>query len=110
MATVLSHSLGDLASMIKNWDVGFAETVTKFQTVLKATPVDDRRELVKKNKLCFNCLSSNHMISQCWSKHSPKVSRCNKCNHILLHREIFTKNFVTSTKNDANTPTPITHE
>ena len=23
-------------------------------TVLKATPVDDRRELVKKNKFCFN--------------------------------------------------------
>ena len=25
-------------------------------TVLKATPVDDRRKLIKKNELCFNCL------------------------------------------------------
>ena len=54
-------------------------------TVLKATPVDDRREFVKKNKLCFNCLSSDHMISQCRSKHSCKVSGCNKRHHTLLH-------------------------
>ena len=38
-------------------------------TVLKATSVDNRRELVKKNKLCFNCLASDHMISQCRPKH-----------------------------------------
>ena len=54
-------------------------------TVLKATPVDDRREFVKKNKLCFNCLSSDHMISQCRSKQSCKVSGCNKRHHTLLH-------------------------
>ena len=54
-------------------------------TVLKATPVDDRREFVKKNKLCFNCLSSDHMISQCRSKHSCKVSGCNKRHPTLLH-------------------------
>ena len=39
---------------------------------------------------------------------TPKVSRCNKCHHTLLHREISTKNFVTLTKNDANTPTRVT--
>ena len=72
-------------------------------TVLKATPVDDRREFIKKNKLCFNCLSSYHMISQCRSKHSCKVSGCNKRHHTLLHRETSIKNSVTLTKNDANT-------
>ena len=77
-------------------------------TVLKATPVDDRRELVEKNKLCFNCLSSNHMISQCQSKYSCKVSGCNKRHHTLLHRETPTKNSVTVTKIDANTQTPNT--
>ena len=74
-------------------------------SVLKATPADDRRELVKKNKLCFNCLSSDHMISQCWLKHLCKVSGCNKCHDTLLHRETSTKNSVTLTKNDANTQT-----
>ena len=73
--------------------------------VLKATPVDDRRELVKKNKLCFNCLSSDHMISQCRSKHSCKVSGCNKRHHTLLHQETSTKNSVTLTNIDANTQT-----
>ena len=71
-------------------------------TVLKATPVDNRRELAKKNK-CFNCLSSDHMIRQCRSKHSCKVSGCNKRHHTLLHQGTSTKNSVTLTKNDANT-------
>ena len=45
--------------------------------------LDDRRELGKKNKLYFNCLSSDHMISQCRSKHSCKISGCNKRHHTL---------------------------
>ena len=65
----------------------------------------DQRELVKKNKLCFNCLSSDHMISQCQSKHSCKLSGCNKRHHTLLHRETSTKNSVTLTNIDANTQT-----
>ena len=72
-------------------------------TVLKATPVDDRRELVKKNKSCFNCLSSDHMISQCRSRHSCKVSGCHKHQHTLLHQETSTKNAITLTKINANT-------
>ena len=30
---------------------------------LKGTPINQREALVKKNKLFFNCLSSNHMIN-----------------------------------------------
>ena len=74
-------------------------------TVLKTTPADDRRKLVKTNGLCFNCLSSDHVISQCLSKHSCKVSGWNKRHHTLLHRETSTENCVTLTKNDAKTQT-----
>ena len=45
------------------------------------------------------------MISQCRSKHSFKVSGCNKRHHTLLHQETLTKNSVTLTKKDANTQT-----
>ena len=45
------------------------------------------------------------MISQCRSKHSCKISGCNKCHHTLLHREISAKNSVNLTKNDVNTQT-----
>ena len=74
-------------------------------TVLKATPVDDQRQLVKKNKLCFNCLSSDQMITQCRSKHSCKVSGSNKPHHTLLHQETSTGNSKTLTKNDPKTQT-----
>ena len=45
------------------------------------------------------------MMSQCRSKHSCKISGCNKRHHTLLHREISAKNSVTLTKNDVNTQT-----
>ena len=45
------------------------------------------------------------MISRCRSKHSCKVSGCNKRHHTLLHKKKATKNSVTLTKNDANTQT-----
>ena len=45
------------------------------------------------------------MISQCQSKHSCKLSGCNKRHHTLLHRETSTKNSVTLTNIDANTQT-----
>ena len=45
------------------------------------------------------------MISQSRSKHSCKVSGCNKQHHTFLHRET-TESSVILTKNDANTQTP----
>ena len=88
MPTIPSHSLGDLMSMIKKLIFRFCRDSYKISdcTVLKTSPVDYRRELVKKTN-CFNCLSSDHMISQCRSKHSCKVSGCNKQHHTFLHRE-----------------------
>ena len=52
---------------------------------LQALPVPNRVDKVKSAKLCFNCLSRDHMVSHCSSK-----SRCRRCklkHHTLLHRE-----------------------
>ncbi|XP_050072649.1 uncharacterized protein LOC126560738 [Anopheles maculipalpis] len=45
--------------------------------------IEHRRELVTKNRLCYNCLSHNHQVKSCKS-----VNRCITCNarhHSLLH-------------------------
>ena len=55
-------------------------------TTLKAFPVEERYELIKQHRLCFNCLSNDHMIDKCQSKVTCKIDGCNKRHHTLLHR------------------------
>nr|XP_026498604.1 uncharacterized protein LOC113402535 [Vanessa tameamea]XP_026498685.1 uncharacterized protein LOC113402600 [Vanessa tameamea]XP_026500528.1 uncharacterized protein LOC113404014 [Vanessa tameamea] len=46
-------------------------------------PVEGRREFVMKNRICFNCLGSNHTVYDC-----KKVTTCRVCrkrHHSLLH-------------------------
>ena len=46
---------------------------------------DDRIAVIKKKKLCFNCLRANHSTKDCTSQ-----STCRKCNgkhHTTIHRE-----------------------
>lgn len=43
----------------------------------------DRLNVVREAKLCFNCLSDNHLSSVCKSKYS--CSRCNRRHNTLLH-------------------------
>lgn len=50
----------------------------------KASSVADRRELVQKSKLCFNCLRPSHSVKNCSSKTSCKNSGCNQRHHTLL--------------------------
>ncbi|XP_054709120.1 uncharacterized protein LOC129218823 [Uloborus diversus] len=45
--------------------------------------VQDRVTFVKKNNVCFNCLLSNHRVSQCKSVY--KCKKCAKNHHTLLH-------------------------
>ncbi|KAF4514104.1 UNVERIFIED_CONTAM: hypothetical protein B566_EDAN019054, partial [Ephemera danica] len=45
--------------------------------------VTDRRRLVNDAKLCFNCLSKSHMVSNCQMKSSCRV--CQKRHHTTLH-------------------------
>ncbi|KAG8181000.1 hypothetical protein JTE90_024748 [Oedothorax gibbosus] len=49
---------------------------------LKKILVKERVEVVKANKLCFNCFG-NHKVTTCWSKLSCGV--CKKRHHIYLH-------------------------
>lgn len=53
----------------------------------KAKSSRERTELVKNNRLCFNCLSSNHHVKQCKSTGRCRVSGCGKPHHTLLHYE-----------------------
>ncbi|XP_036148430.1 uncharacterized protein LOC118647496 [Monomorium pharaonis] len=44
---------------------------------------NQRREMVKQQKRCFNCLSEKHTVMSCKSKFSCRV--CKKRHHSLLH-------------------------
>ena len=51
----------------------------------KKLTVEERFEVVKKARLCFNCLSSGHDSKECRS--SYKCSICQKNHNYLLHKE-----------------------
>lgn len=55
----------------------------KFCFRFKKLPTTQRRELVKKNGLCFNCLQSKHTANSCTSEF--RCQRCKGKHHILLH-------------------------
>lgn len=44
-----------------------------------------RRELVKQQKRCFNCLSKNHAVLACTSKYTCR--KCQKKHHTTLHED-----------------------
>lgn len=51
---------------------------------LKSANVDERYEIIKNAKLCFNCLRSNHSVQNCNAK---RCKQCNGKHHSILHRE-----------------------
>lgn len=54
---------------------------------LKNESIENRRNLVKQKKLCFNCLSNTHMITKCKSKKHCQIKNCQRRHHTLLHIE-----------------------
>lgn len=48
----------------------------------KALPNPQKRQFVKDNKLCYNCLGTKHSVDQCSSRGCVV---CNKSHHTLLH-------------------------
>lgn len=50
----------------------------------KRMPVHDRREALRKNRLCYACLSDQHMVSQCAV--TKPCSKCDDKHHSLVHR------------------------
>jgi len=55
--------------------------------------VDDRIELIKKHRICFNCLGP-HFSNNCTSK--GKCSHCGKSHHSLIHKAEKTSQKITS--------------
>ena len=48
---------------------------------------EERYQLVKSLRLCFNCLSGKHVIANCRSTVTCKASGCSKKHHTTLHRQ-----------------------
>ncbi len=55
-----------------------------FCQAFKNLSVDKRNTVVRKNRICINCLSRGHTMSDCSSKHSCR--ECGKRHHSLLHK------------------------
>lgn len=47
--------------------------------------LNDRVSLLRKHKLCYNCLKGNHFSSTCRKPKACSVSGCNVKHHTLLH-------------------------
>ncbi|XP_074645964.1 uncharacterized protein LOC141902221 [Tubulanus polymorphus] len=46
---------------------------------------EKRREIVARDNLCFNCLSSGHKSTKCLSKNRCRVTNCGKKHHTSVH-------------------------
>lgn len=71
--------------------------------------VPDRRALVSLKRLCFICLSSTHLSTNCRSNRACRF--CNQGHNSLLHEEIFTEQPITptnSTEEHSTTDRPTT--
>ena len=53
----------------------------------KQKTVVERKNFVKEQKLCFNCLSKAHMLKECQSEFRCRVDGCRQKHHTLLHKE-----------------------
>lgn len=51
----------------------------------KSLSVPERFDVLRKARICFNCLSSKHMADNCKSSYSCRT--CGRKHHSLLHRE-----------------------
>ena len=47
----------------------------------------ERKNFVKEQKLCFNCLSKAHMLNECRSEFRCRVDGCRQKDHTVLHKE-----------------------
>ena len=54
--------------------------------VFKSKPVEERRSLVNRKRICFNCINSTeHTASSCKSPMRCRVPGCGRSHHTLLH-------------------------
>lgn len=55
-------------------------------TTFSQLNVEQRRDFVKKNNLCFNCLVKGHSIKNC--RQNTRCRICTKRHHTLLHQKV----------------------
>ena len=65
------------------------------------TPLDQRRQIVKQNSLCFNCLKSDHVREACKSR---GCRFCQQNHHTLLHPTSTTLSSTASSSNCEGKP------
>ena len=53
----------------------------------KRKSVPERYEVVKRFKMCFNCLKQGHQVNECSNKTHCQVANCKRHHHTLLHYE-----------------------
>ena len=53
----------------------------------KQKTATERKNFVKEQKLCFNCLSKAHMLKECQLEFRCCVDGCRQKHHTLLHKE-----------------------
>ena len=54
---------------------------------LKKKTATERKNFVKEQKSCFNCLSKAHMLKECQSEFKCRDDGCRQKHHTLLHKE-----------------------
>ena len=58
--------------------------------------LEERREFVKTNKLCENCLLKGRLLQSCISKFNCRKDGCSQRHHTLLHKEQTVENVVSN--------------
>lgn len=74
--------------------------------VFKKKSVTQRREIVQKEKCCFNCLNKNHSSNECTSTYNCRF--CNQHHHSLLHIDNNSAFVPTSTSTQQDSAMPST--
>lgn len=57
----------------------------QYQPICNSCKLQERIEIVKNLKLCFNCLRTNRIVENC---KAAACKTCNKKHHTLLHHEL----------------------
>ena len=52
----------------------------------KGKAIDERKDYIKLERLCYNCFSERHNLKDCWSKYCH-VDYCNKRHHSFIHTD-----------------------
>ena len=75
---------GITSDQLKCWICQKGHKVTDCDEI-KNKPYSEKLKLIRDKNLCFNCLSNTHIVTNCKSKISCKVTNCQKRHHTLLH-------------------------